>query len=600
MTRPQSYTRAASLAPTSYDAETRTLEVSWGEGSPATKRDMQGLFIERLDMRGADLSRMTGAPVFLDHVQSTRAQIGVVQKAWVKDGRGFASIKLSSREEFAGYVRDIADGIIRNVSIGYAVSRWTDSTDSQGRRVRTAASFTPFEISFVGVAADPAAKVRSQNMDPELEDTPEQPAQVQQPANELATRNSAIRTLCRSNSMTREFEDSLIDGEGDLIAARAAVNAEMAKRSPAIRTARVGFSNEDPAVIVERRAAAIYARGAGIAPEESAREFYHDSIIDNARWALQVRNQQHRGVSPVEVLTRAMHTTSDFPLILENVLNKSLEAPYQVNRSPIVTKLARQKTLSTFHPASILRVGEIGPLVDLSESGEFAHTTRGEEKNTLALQSGGRRIDYSGKLLVQDDVGALVDAPAQFSLAATAWENSKVLALFADNPTLGDGKEWFDATRTPANLDASNTPISIEALSQAKLAMRKTTGLDGVTILDIAPAFLVVSAELEDRAIQFMSQYNASFWSETNPHKLEILVDPRLPEFEWYVFASPARAPTIDVATLAGQSAPRVTSRENWDNWGISFRCLHHFGCAAVSARGAYKFASGEDSNSEI
>nr|HPG89232.1 hypothetical protein [Hyphomicrobium sp.] len=245
-------------------------------------------------------------------------------------------------------------------------------------------------------------------------------------------------------------------------------------------------------------------------------------------------------------------------------------------------------------------VGEIEPLADLSESGEFQSTTRGEEKNTLALETGGRRIDYSGKLLVQDDVGALVDAPAQFALATTAWENSKVLNLFASNPVLGDGKYWFDETRAPGNLDLSNTPISIEALSAAKLAMRKTTGLDGVTILDIAPAYLLVSAELEDRAIQFMSQYNATFWSETNPHRLEILVDPRLPEFEWYVFASPSRAPTIDVATLAGHSAPRVTPRESFDQWGISFRCLAHFGCAAVSARGAFKFASGEDSNSEI
>lgn len=592
---PSMIVRRASLAPSTWNAETRTIGVTF-----TTFADVKrGGYIERVTPDGLDLSRLVGASVLMDHnATSIRNVLGVVESAR-KDGT--ATLKLSDRPEVASIVADIAKGVIRHLSFSAEVPQWRDSVDPQsGARIKTAVRWRPTELSFVAVPADPGATTRSQEMDPELENAPEQPAQQQTPpASETVTRNQAIRALCRTNGMSQAFTDGLIDGDGDLIAARAAVNAELQRRAPVIR-ATVGVDHTDPATIIERRANALYARGAGIEPEAAAKEFYYDSIPDNARWAVERAGHKTRGSSPVDVLNRAMHTTSDFPLILENVANKSLEAPFKVNRSPIVTKMARQKTLSNFNGQSILRIGEVGPLEDLSESGEFKHTTRTEEKNTLALETGGRRIDYSGKLLVQDDVGALVDAPAQFALAATAWENSKVIALFAANPTLGDGKNWFDATRDPSNLDASNSTIGIGSVSQAKLAMRKTTGLDGVTILDIAPAFLLVSAELEDTAIQFMSQYNAQFWSETNPHKLEILVDPRLPEFEWYVFASPSRAPTLDVATLAGQSAPRVTSRENWDNWGISFRCLHHFGCAAVSARGAYKFANGQDSNSAV
>jgi hypothetical protein len=583
-----SITRRASLstAPSTWNAEARTIDVTFSTFADVQRHG----YIERVTRDGLDLSRLVGAHVLKDHNASSIDNVlGVVVSARPD---GTATLRLSDRPEVAAIVGDIAKGVIRHLSFSANVSQWRESTDPKsGARIKTAVRWTPHELSFVAVPADPGATTRSITM-PELDNAPENPA------NETATRNQAIRSLCRTNGMTTEFTDSQIDGDGDLIAVRAAVNDELQRRAPVIR-ATIGVDHTDPAKIVERRANALYARGAGIQPDEASKEHYHDSIPDVARWALQASGQPHRG-NDADLVSRAMHTTGDFPLILENVANKSLEAAYPVNRSPIVTKLGRQKTLSTFHPASILRVGEIAPLEDLSESGEFKHTTRTEEKNTLALETGGRRIDYSGKLLVQDDAGALVDAPTQFALAATAWENSKVLGLFAANPVLGDGKQWFDATRTPSNYDASNTPITIESVSQAKLAMRKTTGLDGTTILDIAPAYLLVSAELEDVAIQFMSQYNAQFWAETNPHKLEILVDPRLPAFEWYIFASPSRAPTLDVATLAGQSAPRVTSRESWDTWGISFRCLHHFGCAAVSARGAYKFANGQDSNSEI
>jgi phage head maturation protease len=435
-------TRRASLstAPSTWNAEARTIDVTF-----STFADVQRPgYVERVTQEGLDLSRLIGAHVLKDHNASSIDNVLGVVVAARKDGT--ATLRLNDRPEIASIVGAIAKGDIRHLSFSANVSAWRDSVDPKsGARIKTAVRWTPHELSFVAVPADPGATTRSITM-PELDNAPEQSAQT----TERVTRNQAIRTLCRDNGMTQEFTDSLTDGDGDLITARAAINAEIIARAPKIR-ATVGVDHTDPAKSVERRANALYARGAGIQPDEASKEHYHDSIPDVARWALQASGQPHRG-NDADLVSRAMHTTGDFPLILENVANKSLEAAYSINRSPIVTKLGRQKTLSTFHPASILRVGEIGPLEDLSESGEFKHTTRTEEKNTLALETGGRRIDYSGKLLVQDDVGALVDAPTQFAQSATAWENAKVLALFAANPVLGDGKQWFDATRAPVQL----------------------------------------------------------------------------------------------------------------------------------------------------
>lgn len=437
-------------------------------------------------------------------------------------------------------------------------------------------------------------------MDPEeLENAPEQPATVQ---NDRSQTRAAIRSLVREAGGTPEQADELIDADATIEEARSAVldiALDRTRKTPRIRP-QVGHSNEDPALIGERRAAAIYARGAGIAPEESAREFYGDSMTDHARWCL--RDANTRGMLPVDVLSRAMHTTSDFPLILENVANKALLAPYQAARSPVIEKLSKKSTLVDFKENGRYRVGEVGKLVPLSESGEFQATTRTESKNTISLQSAGRRIDYSGRLLANDDMAALVDAPAAFGAAAVAWEADVMLALFNANsgggPEMDDGEELWSAAH--ANRDVNDTPISIEAVSAAKLAMRKTVGLDGETLLDLSPSIMLVSAELEDRAIQFMATYNAQWWQETNPHKLEIVVDPRLEAFTWFLFAAPSRAPVFETATLAGAAGPRVQSRENWDSWGISFRCLHHFGAAAIGWRGSYRFDNGQDSNSEV
>jgi hypothetical protein len=156
-------TRKAPLAPTSYDAEKRLVTVSWGEGAAVNRRDMQGPYIERLSMKPehVNLSRLQGGPVFLDHVANTRALIGAIERAWIDNGQGFARIKLSSRADVAGHVQDIADGILNSVSVGYAATKWAESTNARGDRVRMAVAWTPHEISFVGVAADPAAKVRS-------------------------------------------------------------------------------------------------------------------------------------------------------------------------------------------------------------------------------------------------------------------------------------------------------------------------------------------------------------------------------------------------------------------------------------------------------
>jgi len=247
-----------------------------------------------------------------------------------------------------------------------------------------------------------------------------------------------------------------------------------------------------------------------------------------------------------------------------------------------------------------LRAGEFGSLEPLSENGEIKHASRTESKNTVQLETYARRIDYSGKAIINDDLSALTDAAEQFGVAAAARDADELVSVLTSNPQV-DGQALFHATRN--NTKAFGSLVGHEAvqeISEIRQSMRSIVGLDGVTRLNIAPKYLVVSTEMETVAEQFLATYQAQSFGETNPFqsKLTLLVEPRLPAWSWYVFADPAQAPVLELAHLAGREAPQIEQQQAWDKWGVSFRCIHHVGAGAIGWRGAYRVENGEDSNS--
>ncbi len=64
-----------------------------------------------------------------------RSILGVVENPAVDGGRGTATVRFSDRPEIAGIVRDIEQGIISRVSVGYTVKQWTTSKDAAGNRI---------------------------------------------------------------------------------------------------------------------------------------------------------------------------------------------------------------------------------------------------------------------------------------------------------------------------------------------------------------------------------------------------------------------------------------------------------------------------------
>lgn len=109
------------------------------------------------DESAVDMTRLgDGAPVL--HQHDGGQQIGVVESARLDGQRLVATVAFSRASALAQEVAtDIADGIRRNVSVGYMVERAKlVETDDDGADHWLITRWQPMEISVVGVPADPS------------------------------------------------------------------------------------------------------------------------------------------------------------------------------------------------------------------------------------------------------------------------------------------------------------------------------------------------------------------------------------------------------------------------------------------------------------
>jgi HK97 family phage prohead protease len=152
--------------------ETRTVRLVWTTGAQVQRYDWwEGKrFLEELslDDGAVDLTRLNdGAPLLNSHgMYDLSSQIGVVERAWIENGQGYAEVRFPQAgisEDADRVFQLVKDRIIRNVSVGYRVDKY-QITDNQGDGldIWRAVKWQPMEISLVTVPADAGAGVRSE------------------------------------------------------------------------------------------------------------------------------------------------------------------------------------------------------------------------------------------------------------------------------------------------------------------------------------------------------------------------------------------------------------------------------------------------------
>jgi hypothetical protein len=408
--------------------------------------------------------------------------------------------------------------------------------------------------------------------------------------------NAEIRSIAGMAGLDQAWIDRQIDAEATTDQARAAAFEAMRQRgteTPMTHRVELVTDNEDPQVRAQRIGEALYTRvNPSHTPSDPARPYMGLTLPEIGRTVLRAHGVGTTGMAASTVITRALHTTSDFSLILAHTVNRTLRQAYEAAPAG-VRRLGRMTTARDFRAKHRLQLGEAPTLEKVGEHGEFKSGTMAEAEETYAVETFGRIIGISRQALVNDDLGAFTDLSRRFGQAAAEFEAQQLVDLLTRNsgagPAMSDGHNLFD-TSNHGNAAGSGAALSQTTLSAARLAMRKQTGLSGKPI-NVRPAYLLVPPDLETTAEQVLANIQPNKTSDVNVFggALSLVVEARLTDPDrWYVVAEPGEVDGLEYAYLDGAQGPQIESRNGFEVDGVEIRVREDFGAGFVDWRSWY------------
>lgn len=633
----------------SYNPETHTVEGVFATGSPVRRFG----FVETLNMApgAVDLSRVAqGQCKLLDshNAFEISAILGVVEIASIQNGQLAGRIRFAETDAGRNAEGMVARGELTGFSIGYSIQRWVNvSQEDTGVEEWRADAWTLLEVTLCAVPADPAATVRAAATGgPELpayqatqeDDMTRSVAAAAAPAAETPNpapqapemraappaapgstpapaqaAESEARAAATPSTMTpaqtvvllerAEFygqralaERMLRDnaGEAEIIAAvQAAFRAEPNENGRiGGPRAQIGRDETETRRQGMEDALSIHL-GENTEPSEPARRYMESRyLFEFAAEAVGHRGRLFETRDREDVLRRAFHSTSDFPILLENALNRALRARYAV-AEPTYRRIAQQRTYLDFRDHISVRDGDFPQLKEVKESGELQGGTFSESKEKTAVKAYGVRVGFTRQLLINDNLGAIQRVLNSRATAVARFEDETFYAMMLSangaGPTLLEtSRAVFNAT--DKTLAASGSAINNASLGAGRAAMRKRKTKDG-TFIATAPAILLVGPDKETEAQSVLSPLFAAQASNVPlfANSLALIVSPQIVGNAWYLFSDITTGANFEWGLLEGYNAPRMRLDEPFGMQGMSVSLEHDFGCGAIDFRFGYQ-----------
>ena len=173
-----------------------------------------------------DLSRLNdGAPFLWNH--QANEVLGVVEKAEIVNGRGRATVRWGTSPEAIAKRKEVAEGILQNISVGYQIeeSEYTDD----GKVLVT--RWQPVEISLVAVPSDQSVGIHRSH--PAYSSPKEEPKSMSNYVMDgvLPEQNQGeFETECRNFSIIKAAQAS-ISGNWSQAAREREINEELSARA---------------------------------------------------------------------------------------------------------------------------------------------------------------------------------------------------------------------------------------------------------------------------------------------------------------------------------------------------------------------------------
>lgn len=434
------------------------------------------------------------------------------------------------------------------------------------------------EVSLVAIGADPLTATRSLNTQP-TEDT--MTISTEQAPEATVTR-AALR---EAQSLERSISAAGLDDAGadevrgiaeaqGVAAARAAIIDKMAQREAQAPTrAHVGAesSGGNREQLIERTVARLQGRD--------------DITVNELLRATTGRSGR------TDELLRSSQSTSDLAQLVGAAAQRYAQQMYGA-LEPGSSAIARRRQVADLRDVQLLRISEFPGLEELTEGGELRYGALGETGGSYVIREFAKALRLTRRALLSDDLGLLELAMASGARAAGQLEDQLVRALLEGGAGgLGgicgeDSKALFHSSH---NNVASNTGLSIEALTEALALLRGQTVPGASAPLNLRPRHLLVPASHEVPARQLVAAVQPVSVDGVNPFgagadlALQVHVDPLLSAA--YLAVDPSDpAAAIELAT--GPAALQVDSQPEFETTSLAMRVLADRGAGIRDFRG--------------
>lgn len=327
--------------------------------------------------------------------------------------------------------------------------------------------------------------------------------------------------------------------------------------------------------------------------DDGAREWRSMNALDIAKELLRARGESARG-SVHDVAARALHTTSDFPIILGDITRQTLLSAYSGYENTF-HHFATRTVLSDFRETKVLDIGSAPDLLPKGEHGEFKAGTFRESEEGMRLQTYGRSVGFTREFLINDQLNAFIQAVGNWGRKVAKLEGDIVWDAIINNHKLKDNKGLFHTDH--GNLASSGTALDETNLVAARLKFRQQKDIDGEPI-NVTPKYVFTGADLEVAAQKLISGITIpTATADVTPNFIRSLVpvyEPRIDKIStkaWFLFADAASTfgRGIHYLHLLGSEGPRTNEQIGFHVEGVEYTIAHDFGVGLTDYRFAYK-----------
>src|SRR3990167_1083114 len=268
------------------------------------------------------------------------------------------------------------------------------------------------------------------------------------------------------------------------------------------------------------------------------------------------------------------HTTSDFPLLTGDVIDRMMLARYREFPSPW-RQFAKVSTLRDFRTVRRIALdGAEDRWNDVAEQAEIDYAAMSETGYSYAPLKYAKGVKISFEALMNDDLDAFSTIPDRLGRGGARTINHFATSLYVDT----NGPHASLYTSGNGNIVTGNPVLSVAALNTAFSILGAMTDSDGEPIV-VEEAILVTPPQLRATAQNIMNQISVDVveaggtanqtvrgdnWIRGN---LSHVIDPYISIVAatadgatmWALFASPSVGrPALEVGTLQGFSEPQL------------------------------------------